>query len=330
MSTLYPAVEPYRVFRLAVGERGIHVLHVEEAGNPRGRPVVCLHGGPGAGLDPGERRLFDPAVYRVIHFDQRGCGRSTPSAADSRSLEENTTWDLVADLETLRERLGIERWMLFGGSWGSTLALAYAELHPSRVTALLLRGVFLARPQEIAWYYRGGASEMAPDLWERFVEPIPADERGDLLRAYHARLGSPDAAVQESAARSWATWELSTCSLLPDDRLLAIATSEVPEAREFRLDLARLEVHYLLHGAWLEERPLLAHLDAIRHLPCTIVQGRYDLVCPLQSAWALHRGWPGAKLRIVEAAGHSAYEPGIERALVEAADEMRSAVTSLR
>jgi proline iminopeptidase len=323
MTALYPPLVPYRTFRLPVGARGLHELHVEESGNPRGRPVVCLHGGPGAGLDPGERQLFDPAVYRVIQLDQRGCGRSTPSGADPRVLEENTTWDLVADLETLRESLGIARWMLFGGSWGVTLALAYAELHPDRVTALLLRGVFLARPREIAWYYRRGASEMAPDHWERFIELIPENERGDLLRAYHVRLTSPNPGVQERAARAWATWELTTCSLLPDERLLALATSRRPEAHEFRLSLARLEVHYLRHGAWLEERPLLAHVDAIRHLPCTIVQGRYDLVCPLASAWALHRAWPEANLRVIDGAGHSAYEPGIERALLAAANELR-------
>jgi proline iminopeptidase len=325
MTELYPPLVPYRVFRLRVGARGIHELHVEESGNPRGQPVVCLHGGPGAGLDPGERRLFDPAMYRVIQLDQRGCGRSTPSGADRRSLEENTTWDLVGDLETLREALGLARWMLFGGSWGVTLALAYAELHPSRVTALLLRGVFLARPRELAWYYRRGASEIAPDHWERFVAPIPEDERGDLLRAYHARLTGPDRRVQDRAARSWVAWELTTCSLVPDDRMLALATSQDPEAQSFRLNLARLEVHYLLHGAWLEERPLLDHVDVIRHLPCTIVQGRYDLVCPLESAWALHRAWPGSKLRVIEGAGHSAYEPGIERALLEAANDFRVA-----
>ncbi len=320
---LYPPLVPYRIFRLPVGARQIHELHVEESGHPQGQPVVCLHGGPGAGLDPDERRLFDPAVYRVIQLDQRGCGQSTPSGADRRSLEENTTWDLVADLETLRDSLGIARWMLFGGSWGVTLALAYAELHPDRVTALLLRGVFLARPREIAWYYRRGASEVAPDHWERFVERIPENERGDLLRAYHARLTSPDPAVQERAARAWATWELTTCTFEPDERMLALATSERPEAHEFRLNLARLEVHYLIHGAWLEERPLLAHVDAVRHLPCTIVQGRYDLVCPLESAWALHRAWPGSQLRIIPGAGHSAYEPGIERALLAAANELR-------
>ena len=324
MTELHPPIEPYRTFRLRVGASGIHELHVEESGNPQGRPVVCLHGGPGAGADPGERRLFDPAVYRVIQFDQRGCGKSTPSGADSRSLEENTTWDLVADLETLRDSLRIDRWMLFGGSWGTTLALAYAELHPGPVTALLLRGVFLARPREIAWFYRRGASELAPDHWERFLAPIPEGRRGDLLRAYHARLTSPNVVVQDQAARAWTAWELTTCSLVPDERLLALVTSQSPEARDFRLNLARLEVHFLLNGAWLDERPLLAHLDAVRHLPCTIVQGRYDLVCPLESAWELHRAWPGSKLRIVEGAGHSPYEPGMERALLEAADELRA------
>ena len=317
MTALYPPAGPYRAFRLPVGT--LHELHVEESGNPDGKPVVCLHGGPGAGLDPGERRLFDPRVYRVIQLDQRGCGRSTPAA----SLEENTTWHLVADLETLRTSLGISRWMLFGGSWGSTLALAYAQLHPTRVTALLLRGVFLARARELAWYYRAGASEMMPDHWEGLLAPIPERERGDLLAAYHARLTGDDPVVQDRAARAWATWELTTCSLVPDEELLELATSPDPQARAFCLALARLEVHYLRHGAWLGHRPILEHVDAIRHLPCTIVQGRYDVVCPLESAWALHRAWPGSQLRIIEGAGHSAYEPGIESALVEGADGYR-------
>ncbi len=305
---------PRRTFRLRVS--AIHELHVEEWGNPAGRPVVCLHGGPGAGLDAGERALFDPAVDRVIHLDQRGCGRSTPFA----SLEENTTWDLVADLETLREALGLSSWLLFGGSWGVTLALAYAQTHPARVTGMILRGVFLFRLRELAWFYQDGASHIFPDRWEDFVAPIPDDERSDLVAAYHARLRSPDALVREAAARAWCTWELSTCSLAPDEHLLALASSDGPAERDFRFALALLEAHYLLHGAWLADRPLLARaaIDAIRRIPAVIVHGRYDQVCPLDSAWALHRAWPEATLHVVESSGHSAYEPGIERALREA------------
>jgi proline iminopeptidase len=307
-----------RTFRLPVS--AVHELHVEEWGNPAGQPVVCLHGGPGAGLDAGERRLFEPAVYRVIHFDQRGCGRSTPFA----SLEENTTWDLVADLETLRLALGLSSWLLFGGSWGVTLALAYAQMHPGRVTGMILRGVFLFRPRELAWFYQDGASRIFPDRWEAFVAPIPEDGRGDLVAAYHARLRSPEAHVREAAARAWCTWELSTCSLAPDEHLLALASSDGTAERDVRFALALLETYYLRHGAWLAERPLLARaaIDAIRHIPAVIVHGRYDQVCPLDSAWALHRAWPEATLHVVESSGHYAYEPAIERALRDAADAL--------
>ena len=307
----YPQLEPYRQGRLRVS--ALHQLHVEESGNPDGLPVVCLHGGPGAGSDPGERRLFDPTRYRIVQLDQRGCGRSTPLG----SVDENTTWDLVEDLEKLRVALGLAAWLVFGGSWGSALALAYAQLHPTRVTGLVLRGIFLLRPRELAWYYQSGASRLAPDHWEAFVAPIPEAERSDLLRAYHARLLGAEA---DAAARAWAAWELSTCTLAVDEALVARATSMHADDRAFCLALARIETHYFVHGAWLDDRPLLAHVDVIRHLPCTIVQGRYDLVCPPESAWALQRAWPEATFRLVESSGHSAYEPAVETALLEATD----------
>ena len=318
--TLYPEVEPYLMGRLRVS--GIHELYFEECGNPQGKPVVFLHGGPGGGLDPKYRRYFDPSAYRIILFDQRGCGRSTPFA----SLDENTTWDLVADVERLRSHLGIEQWQVFGGSWGSTLALAYAQTHSERVTELVLRGIFMLRPEEIRWFYQEGASFVFPDIWEPFLQHIPLEERHDLLRAYHSRLTHSDPNVQMAAARVWSVWEGSTSCLLPNEELISHSAAD-----DFALAFARIECHYFVHGGWLTDgRDLLAHVDRIRHIPAVIVQGRYDVVCPAKSAWELHRAWPESSLRIVPDAGHSAGEPGIVHELVTATDAFRPPPPALR
>ncbi len=311
--TFYPEIEPYNRGTLEVP--GGHTLYFEESGNPKGKPVVFLHGGPGGGTEPKHRRFFDPAAYRIVLFDQRGCGKSTPHA----SLEENTTWDLVADIERLREKLGIDKWQVFGGSWGSTLALAYAETHPSRVTELVLRGIFLLRKQEIDWFYQRGASAIFPDAWEAYENHIPQAERGDLLRAYHARLTSPDEAVRREAARIWSVWEGRTSCLVPNVELIERTAGD-----DFSLAFARIECHYFVNGGWLDEgRALLANVDKIRHIPTVIVQGRYDVVCPMESAWALHRAFPEADLRVVPDAGHAASEPGNVHELVSATDRFR-------
>lgn len=311
--TLYPEIEPYATGRLRVSE--IHELFFEECGNPEGKPVVFLHGGPGGGLDPKYRRYFDPAAYRMVLFDQRGCGRSTPFA----SVEENTTWDLVADCERLRSHFGIERWQVFGGSWGSTLALAYAQTHPDRVTELVLRGIFMLRPEEIRWFYQEGASFLFPDVWEPYLNHIPPEERHDLLRAYYSRLTAPDRNMQMEAAKVWSIWEGSTSCLLPNEQLISRSAAD-----DFALAFARIECHYFVHGGWLDDgRELLANVDRIRHIPTVIIQGRYDVVCPAKSAWDLHRAWPESSLRIVPDAGHSAGEPGIVHALVNATDAFR-------
>ncbi len=311
--TLYPEIEPFRTGRLNVG--GGHDLYFEESGNPKGKPVVFLHGGPGFGTEPKHRRFFDPSTYRIVLFDQRGCGKSTPHA----SLDGNTTWDLVADIEKLREKLGIERWQVFGGSWGSTLALAYAETHPDRVTELVLRGIFLLRKQEIEWFYQRGASAIFPDAWEGYLAPIPEAERGDLLHAYHRRLTGDDPVVRQNAARAWSVWEGSTSCLVPSQDLISKTEEDA-----FSLAFARIECHYFVNDAWIAPpRDLLGNIGRIRHLPGVIVQGRYDVVCPIESAWALHRAWPEADLRIVSDAGHSANEPGITSELVSATDRFR-------
>jgi proline iminopeptidase len=308
--TLYPEIEPYRSGMLDVD--GGHRIYWEQSGNPRGKPVLFLHGGPGGGTEPRQRRFFDPARYSIVLFDQRGCGKSVPHA----SLEANTTWHLVSDAEALRRMLGIERWMVFGGSWGSTLALAYAEEHPDRITDLVLRGIFLLRPFELSWFYQEGASLVFPDAWEAFVAPIPEAERGDLMRAYHRRLTSADPALRQEAARAWSVWEATTSSLIVKPEQIARAAAD-----QFSLAFARIECHYFVNGGFLRAPDqLLDGVARIRHLPCTIVQGRYDVVCPTASAWALKRRWPEADLRIVPDAGHSAYEPGILDALVAATD----------
>ena len=313
--TLYPEIEPFRTGRLKVS--AVHELYWEESGNPNGKPVVFLHGGPGGGTEPKHRRYFDPSAYRIVLFDQRGCGRSTPFA----SLEDNTTWELVADIEKLRQHLGVDRWQVFGGSWGSTLALAYAETHPSRVTELVLRGIFLLRREEIRWFYQDGASWIFPDAWEEYVGHIPPAERGDLLRAFYKRLTSDDPATQHAAAKVWSVWEGRTSCLVPNAELIARTAGD-----EFSLAFARIECHYFTHDGWLTGgRELLAraNVDAIRKIPGVIVQGRYDVVCPAKSAWDLHRAWPEADIRIVGDAGHAASEPGIIHELVVATDRFR-------
>ncbi len=314
---LFPEIEPYKTGRLAVS--GGHELYFEESGNAQGTPVVFLHGGPGGGTEPKHRRYFDPARYRIVLFDQRGCGRSTPFA----SLHENTTWDLVGDIESLRSHLGIDRWSVFGGSWGSTLALAYAETHPERVANLVLRGIFLLRPEEIRWFYQEGASWIYPDAWADFVGLIPEEERADLLRAYYKRLTSADASEQRLAAKVWSVWEGRTSCLVPNTDLIARTGED-----EFALAFARIEAHYFIHGGWLTEgRGLLANVDKVRNIPAVVVQGRYDVVCPMKSAWDLSRAWPEADLRIVPEAGHAASEPGTVHELVSATDRMGFART---
>ncbi len=309
---LYPAIEPYRSGRLKVSP--LHRLYFEESGNPRGKPVVVLHGGPGGGTDARMRTFFDPRRYRIVLFDQRGCGRSTPRA----SLEENTTWDLVADIEKLREHLGIEQWQVFGGSWGSTLALAYAQKHPQRVTELVLRGIFLLRRSELEWFYQNaeGAASLFPDLWEQYIKPIPEEERYDMMRAYYRRLTSTDAKERNAAARAWSIWEGATSFLRSNPDYIAKF-----KASAFAAAFARIECHYFVNGGFLDsDDQLLRDVPKIRHIPGVIVQGRYDVVCPMRSAWHLHRAWPEAKMVVVPDAGHSAFEPGIARALREATD----------
>jgi proline iminopeptidase len=311
--TYYPPLEPFRTGRLSVGHG--HQLYFEESGNPAGKPVVFLHGGPGGGSEPRQRRFFDPHAYRIVLFDQRGCGQSTPFA----SLEHNTTWDLVDDLEALRDHLGCSRWQVFGGSWGSTLALAYAQRHPDRVSELVLRGIFLLRKWEIDWFYQDGASHLFPDAFEAYLRPIPLEERGELVAAYHRRLTSPDAAVRSEAAKAWSRWEGRTSYLLPNDGYLDKMGEDA-----FADAFARIECHYFQHGGWVDgERALLANVGPMREIPGVIVQGRYDVVCPLDSAWALKKAWPEADLRIVEDAGHAAHEPGILHELIEATDRFR-------
>lgn len=315
LRTLYPDLEPYRTGRLRVSD--VHELYWEESGNPDGKPVVFLHGGPGGGTEAKHRRYFDPSVYRIVLFDQRGCGRSTPFA----SLEANTTWDLVADIEKLRVELGIETWQVFGGSWGSTLSLAYAETHPERVTELVLRGIFLLRKEEIRWFYQEGASWVFPDAWQEYWNHIPEAERGDLLKAYYARLTSDDPAVQRAAAKIWSVWEGRTSCLIPNVDLINRTAGD-----EFSLAFARIEAHYFVNDGWLVDgKELLApaNIARIRHIPGVIVQGRYDVVCPAKSAWDLHQVWPEATLHIVKDAGHAASEPGTVHELVGATDGFR-------
>ena len=310
MHQLYPPVEPYSSGKLPVSS--IHTLYYEESGSPTGKPVVFLHGGPGGGSIPLYRQFFDPKRWRIILFDQRGCGQSTPPA----ELTDNTTWDLVSDIEALRMHLGIAQWTVFGGSWGSTLALSYAQTHPNRCNGLILRGIFMLRRKELQWFYQSGASYLFPDAWENYVAPIPAEERHDLIAAYYKRLTSEDTCVRREAARAWSVWEASTSKLIPDPQLVQRFSGDT-----FADAFARIECHYFVNRGFFDsDRYLLDNVPSIRHIPSIIVQGRYDVVCPMTSAWELHREWPEAELIIVNDAGHSATEPGITSALVEATD----------
>ncbi len=308
---LYPAIEPYREFDLKVSE--LHTIHIEESGNPNGKPVIFLHGGPGGGIEPIYRQYFNPRKWRVIIFDQRGCGKSTPHA----ELRENTTWDLVADIETIRRYLDIDKWAVFGGSWGSTLSLAYSQTHPNRTTELILRGIFMLRQIELHWFYQEGASYIFPDAWEKYLEPIPENEQGDLIEAYYKRLTSNDERVRIEAAKAWSIWEASTSKLYQNEQSLHhFGNPKIAEA------FARIECHYFINrGFFDDENQLLNNIDKIRHIPTVIVQGRYDVVCPMRSAWDLHRAFPEAEFIVVPDSGHSMTEPGIAKELVKTTDK---------
>ncbi|HAG81397.1 MAG TPA: prolyl aminopeptidase [Cyanobacteria bacterium UBA12227] len=314
MRELYPPIEPYHQGFLEVSD--LHKIYYEESGNPHGKPVVVLHGGPGGGSQPFYRQYFNPAQWRIVLFDQRGCGRSIPHA----ELEQNTTWDLVRDIETLRVHLGIDQWVVFGGSWGSTLALAYSETHPGRCRGLILRGIFMLRQKEIKWFYQDGTSYIFSDAWEEYIKPIPEAERDDFVSAYYRRLTSSDPQIRLEAARAWSIWEASTSKLLQDPNLMAkFGQSHFAEA------FARIECHYFMNQGFFEpEDQLLRNVDRIRDIPGVIVQGRYDVVCPMISAWELHRAWQEAEFIVVPDAGHSMSEPGIRTALIEATDRFAS------
>lgn len=311
MRMLYPPVEPFETFRLRVSP--IHEIQVEQCGNPTGVPVVFFHGGPGGGIDPMHRRYFDASRYRIVLFDQRGAGKSTPHAC----LDENGTWELVADAEKIRDKLGIDKWHVFGGSWGSTLSLAYAVKHPERTRSLTLRGIFLLRQGEIDWFYQDGASWIFPEAWDKYLEPIPLEERHDLLAAYHRRLTCGDPVVEAACARAWSVWEGSTSKLIPDEGLIARCAGDL-----FARQLARIEAHYFVNKGFFESDGwLLEQARAKLHsTPCVIVQGRYDVVCPAKSAWDLKKAMPQAELHIIPDAGHASSEAGIIDALVEATD----------
>lgn len=313
---LYPEIEPYNHGMLDVGDG--HQIYYEEVGNPAGKPVVVLHGGPGGGCTAGMRRFFNPAKYRVVLFDQRGAGRSLPHAADpAADLSNNTTWHLVADIETLRTHLGIEKWQVFGGSWGSTLSLAYAETHPERVTELVLRGIFTLRKSEIDWFYQEGASHLFPDVWEEYLAPVPPAERGDMVTAYAKLLNNPDPAVHVPAGIAWSVWESSTVRLIPD-------TADIAETRanaKWSVAFARIENHYFKHGGWFTEGQLIRDAHKLAEIPTVIVQGRYDACTPARTAWDLYQQMTHAEFVMVPDAGHAASEPGISRALVAATDK---------
>lgn len=314
MAELFPPIEPFKTELLKASP--LHEIYVEQSGNPDGQPIVFLHGGPGGGTDPKHRQFFDPAHYRIVLFDQRGCGKSKPSA----ELEENTTWDLVHDIELIRKHLGFRHWIVFGGSWGSTLALAYAIKFPSKVRGLILRGIFLCRKEEIDWLYQNGASNLFPDLWEEYLAPIPPEERNDLLTAYHKRLVGEDSTTKLAAAKAWSKWEGATSKLFVDEKLVSSF-----DDNKHALEFARIESHYFVNKAFFEsDNFILENIETIRHIPGIIVHGRYDVVCPMKNAWDLYRAWPEAQMNIVADAGHSAWEPGITAKLVEACDAFKA------
>ncbi len=310
MKSLYQVEHVLSSGKMSVSN--VHTIYWETSGNPAGKPVVFVHGGPGGGVSAATRGFFDPEKYLIVQFDQRGCGKSTPHAC----LEENTTWDLVADMERIRAHLNIEQWQVFGGSWGSTLALAYAQKHPNRVSELVLRGIFLLRDKELKWFYQEGASRLFPDAWAPYRDFIPEAERGDMMAAYQKRLLSDDETLRLEAAKRWSVWEGSTCHLYPD-----LEHIEATADPEFALAFARIENHYFMNiGFFGSENQLLDHIDIIRHIPTVIIQGRYDVVCPMETAFELHQAFPEAEFQVVSDAGHSAFEPAITDALIKVTD----------
>ncbi|KAJ1307934.1 hypothetical protein OPQ81_002011 [Rhizoctonia solani] len=313
----YPEGTPFETGMLEVSKEPPHTLYYEVSGNKEGKPVVFLHGGPGGGVSPSDRTYFDPEKYKIVLFDQRGCGKSKPSS----SLEANTTWDLVADIEKLREKLNIDKWIVFGGSWGSTLSLAYAQTHPGRVKGLILRGIFTLRKSELAFFYQNGTSHLFPEAWEEYIAPVPEAERGDFIKAYHKLLNSDDEKVRLNAAKAWSKWEMTTSKLYVDPEYIARATED-----DWANAFARIENHYFINEGFMREGQLLESqsIDKIRHIPTIVVQGRYDVVCPTTTAWKLKKQWPDIELHIVPDAGHSAREPGIAKLLTEAADKFAS------
>jgi len=312
MLSYYPPVNPYRTHSLSVEEP--HNLYIEEVGNPDGLPVVFLHGGPGLGISAQARRFFDPEVYRIILFDQRGCGQSKPHAA----IAKNSTQDLVADLEKIRKYLAIEKWVLFGGSWGSTLSLVYAQAHPEAVLGLILRGIFLGRTEDVQWLYGGGgAAQVFSDQWTNFLKVIPPEQRVNLLSAYHSLLNGPDEIAQMIAAKAWATWEAYCATLQPNQQFL----KELGDSHA-TLSVARIENHYFMNHCFLEENQIIENMEKIKDKPGIIVHGRYDMVCKFENAWTLHNHWPGSELNIIRDAGHASCEPGITSALIRATQAM--------
>ena len=307
---LFPNIEPFNTFSLPVSD--LHTIYVEESGNKNGKPVIFLHGGPGGGVDPKYRRYFDPEKWRIIMFDQRGCGKSTPFA----ELEENTTWDLVGDIEKIRKHLSIDKWVVFGGSWGSTLSLAYSQTHPDSCKGLILRGIFLVRKKELDWFYQEGASNIFPDRWESFLEPIPVEKRDNLMQAYYEILTGEDHSKKIEAAKAWSTWEGSTVKLLEDENFISDFSDD-----KFAEAFARIECHYFMNNCWFDsDNHLIENMHKIKHIPGVIIHGRYDIVCPVIQAWDLHKAWPEADLHIIPDAGHSIFEDGIKNKILEYTD----------
>jgi len=308
---LFPAIQPYKTGRFPVSD--IHTLYIEESGNPDGVPVVFLHGGPGGNCEPGHRRFFNPEEYRIILFDQRGCGKSKPHA----SLEDNTTADLINDLETIRQHLGIDKWVVFGGSWGSTLALVYAESYPQKVLGLILRGIFLSRDEDIRWLFQGGAARLFPEAWQHYVEPIPEIERDDMIGAYHQRLTSENEIIRMGAAKAWSIWEGSTATLLPDKSVIDYFSDP-----HIALSIARIECHYFINKSFLSPGQILNNAQNLKDIPGFIVHGRYDVICPIDQAVLLDQHWPESKLMVIDNAGHAVTERGISDALVDCCNQM--------
>ena len=311
---LFPNIEPFNTFYLPVSD--LHTIYVEESGNKNGKPVIFLHGGPGGGVDPKYRRYFNPDKWRIIMFDQRGCGKSNPFA----ELKENTTWDLVDDIEKIRKHLSIDRWVVYGGSWGSTLSLAYSQTYPDSCKALILRGIFLVRKKEIHWFYQEGASKIFPDDWQSFIAPIPIEKRDNLLEAYYNLLIGKDSSKKIEAAKAWSTWEGSTVRLIQDKDFIGDFSDE-----KFAEAFARIECHYFMNNAWFDsDNHLIENVDKIRHIPAVIVHGRYDVICPVENAWELHQAWPESELHIIPDAGHSIFEEGIKDKILEYTEKFSS------